>query len=364
MAIKSKKILLISSEFPPLPGGIGNHAYLLSKYLQKSNCEVAILTDYRSVNDDDSFDAKQDFNVVRIRRNFFTYLNRFKQAFILVKKNEVIIASGKFSLWIGAVLKLFFKRKKYIAVLHGSEIKAGNFYIQKLTKWSLVQYDELIAVSNFTKTYALTVNSNLKIEVINNGIEIDETIENSKSIEKVENINLVTVGNVTYRKGQQNLIKALPLLKKHFPNIHYHCIGIPTEKEAFSALAKDLTVQQNITFHGKLDDLDKHQLLKSATIFIMLSDIVKNDFEGFGIAILEANSFGLPAIGSNNSGIADAIKNNFSGILVNPHSPKEILDAVSSIMKSYDGFSKNAINWAQQFEWKNVVEKYVKVIEE
>ena len=359
MAIKSKRILLITSEFPPLPGGIGNHAFLLSKYLQKANYKVSVLTDHRSVKEDDNFDVKQEFNVARIKRNYFTYLNRFKRAFSSVKRNDVIISSGKFSLWIGAVLKLFFKQKKYVAVLHGSEIKAGNKIVQKLTKWSLSQFDNLIAVSNFTKEYALTVESSYKIDVINNGIEINSIVE--KRIPKRE-INLVTVGNVTYRKGQQNVIKALPLLKEHFPTIHYHCIGISTEQEAFSALAKNLNVEEEITFYGKLDDLDKNQLLKNATIFIMLSDIVKNDFEGFGIAILEANSFGLPAIGSNNSGISDAIKNNFSGKLVNPHNIEEILDAVKSILESYDSFSSNAINWAQQFKWENVIKKYKEII--
>lgn len=361
MAIKSKKILLITSEFPPLPGGIGNHAFLLSKYLEQSNYKVSVLTDYRSVSEDDSFDDKQELNIVRINRNLFTYLNRFIHAFSLVTKNDVVLSSGKFSLWIGAVLKFFFKRKKYIAVLHGSEIKAGNIIVQKLTKWSLSQYDNLIAVSNFTKEYALHVNPKIKIDVINNGIEISSTSQEKKYLSE---INLVTVGNVTYRKGQQNVIKALPLLKEHFPNIHYHCIGIPTEKEAFSALAKELKVENNVTFHGKLADFEKNILLEKATIFIMLSDIVKNDFEGFGIAILEANSFGLPSIGSNNSGIADAIKNNFSGVLVDPHNSKEILDAVVTIMESYDSFSKNAISWTQQFDWKNVIEKYVKILEQ
>lgn len=360
MAIKPKRILFITSEFPPLPGGIGNHAFLLSKYLQKSNYKVSVLADYRSVNEDDSFDLKQDFNIVRIKRNYFTYLNRFISAYTLVKINDVVISSGKFSLWIGAVLKLFFKKKKYIAVLHGSEIKAGNVIVQKFTKWSLSQYDTLIAVSNFTKEHALQVNPNLKIEVINNGIEINSITE-KRTISN--EINLVTVGNLTYRKGQQNVIKALPLLKEYFPNIHYHCIGIPTEKVAFSALAKELNVEHNVTFHGKLDDLTKSQILNKATTFIMLSDIVKNDFEGFGIAILEANNIGLPAIGSNNSGIADAISDGFSGILVNPHCSEEISNAVKTIKESYSKFSLNSICWAQKFEWKNVIEKYVKIIE-
>ncbi|MEZ4854630.1 glycosyltransferase family 4 protein [Flavobacterium sp.] len=361
MAIESKRILLVTSEFPPLPGGIGNHAFLLAKYLQKSNYEVSVLADYRSIKEDDGFDEAQFFKIIRVKRNFLTYINRFKKAFSLIKRNDVVISSGKFSLWLGAFLKLFFKNKKYIAVLHGSELKAGNHIVQKLTKWSLSKYDNLIAVSNFTKEYALQVNPNLKIDVINNGIEIN-TIAEKRTISN--EINLVTVGNVTYRKGQQNVIKALPLLKEYFPSIHYHCIGIPTEKSDFLELAKELNVEHNVTFHGKLEDDDKMQLLREGTIFIMLSDIVKNDFEGFGIAILEANSVGLPAIGSNNSGIVDAINNHFSGFLVNPHNKEEILKAVHSILNDYANFSENAISWAYQFDWKKVIEKYVKIIEQ
>ena len=360
MAIKSKRILLITSEFPPLPGGIGNHAFLLSKYLIKLEYNVSVLTDYRSLKEDNFFDANQNFKIVRVKRNIFTYLNRFLKSISLIKDSDIIIASGKFSLWLSAILSQIFKNKKYVAVLHGSEIKAGNKILQKFTKWSLTQFHDLIAVSNFTKEFALSVNPNLKITVINNGIEI-ESLTEEKSIPK--SLQLITVGNVTYRKGQQNVIKALPLLKEFYTDIHYHCIGIPTKKEDFLELAEQLNVQNLITFHGKLNNTEKHNLLKNASIFIMLSDKINNDFEGFGIAILEANAMGLPAIGSYNSGIADAIKNNFSGILVDPHKEDEILLAIQKIIKSYKNYSSNAKVWSLQFNWTNIIKQYVKRIE-
>lgn len=103
------KIVIITSEFPPLPGGIGNHAYMLAKYLQKENYEVSVLSDYRNVSKDNDFDKKQNFKIFRIKRNLITYVDRFFKAFLLMKKNEVIIASGKFSLWIIYFLKPFFK---------------------------------------------------------------------------------------------------------------------------------------------------------------------------------------------------------------------------------------------------------------
>ncbi|WP_348799499.1 glycosyltransferase family 4 protein [Flavobacterium adhaerens] len=355
-----QNILLITSEFPPLPGGIGNHAFFLAKYLQKNSFDVLVVSDFRDEKADAKFDEQQNFRIFRVKRNSFTQINRIKNCFSLAKENEIIICSGKFSLWTGAFLKSFFKSKKIIAVLHGSELKAGNSVLQKLTKYSLSKFDKLIAVSNFTKNYALQINPDLKIDVINNGIEINPKIEKP---EKPEQLNLVTVGNLTFRKGQQNMIKALPLLKETFPNIHYNSIGIPTEKEKFSKLAKSLNVLENVTFYGALSENEKNEILRKSTVFVMLSDIVKNDFEGFGIAILEANVLGIPAIGSQNSGIADAIQDGYSGKLVNPHSPEEIKLALEDIITNYEQYKLQAKEWSSQFDWSKVIQKYIAVLE-
>ncbi|WP_339887767.1 glycosyltransferase family 4 protein [uncultured Flavobacterium sp.] len=359
--MKQNNIGIFTSEFPPLPGGIGAHAYMLSKYLMLEGYEITILTDFRSEKEDIIFDAQQDFKIVRVKRGKLTYFNRILKGITIIRHNEIIIASGKFSLWLVGFLKLFFPQKKYISVLHGTELRAGNKIAQSFTKWSLKKFNNNIAVSNYTKNVAISLNPTLQIDVINNGIEVI-TISDIKTVNK-QVINLITVGNLTFRKGQQNVIKALPLLKNTFPLIHYHCIGISTEIESFVKLADTLQVKESITFYGPLSNEKKNKILESSTIFVMLSDIVKNDFEGFGIAILEANSFGIPAIGSENSGIADAIKNHYSGILVNPHQPELLQTAIFEIVQNYQDYSSNAISWASEFEWKTIIQKYINVIE-
>ena len=85
-----KRILVLSSEFPPLPGGIGNHAYFLSKYLKKNGFEVTVVSDHRSEIEDIEFDALQQFNIFRIKRNKWTYFNRIKKAFYLAKRNQIM----------------------------------------------------------------------------------------------------------------------------------------------------------------------------------------------------------------------------------------------------------------------------------
>lgn len=320
---------------------------------------MTVLTNNRNTSDDTSFDAQQQFKIIRIKRNALTYCNRIIKAFSAIKNQHTVIASGKFSLWLSGFLSLFFS-KNYIAILHGSELKAGGTLSQSFTKWSLKRFDKHIAVSHFTKSEALKIHPKLSIEVINNGIEFKKPTQLPP---KPERLNLITVGQVNTRKGQQNVIKALPLLKDVFPDIHYHCVGIPTMQPEFMHLAKQLNVYKNITFHGALSENKKNEWLQKSSHFMMLSEKVSNDFEGFGIAIIEANGFGLPAIGAVNSGIADAVKQDCSGKLVDPHNVQEIVAAVKEISENHTRYSRQAVEWAAGFDWNVIVSKYIDVIE-
>ncbi len=66
----SRKILLIVSEFPPGPGGIGNHAYNLAKYLNLNGCDVTVLTisDFAEEKEQKNFDSSQKFEIFRFKR--------------------------------------------------------------------------------------------------------------------------------------------------------------------------------------------------------------------------------------------------------------------------------------------------------
>src|SRR5207244_836706 len=112
------------------------------------------------------------------------------------------------------------------------------------------------------------------ISVINNGIDLEEfEIYNSVPISRLtgEPV-LVTVGSVTERKGQHNVIKALPLILKRYPKLRYHCIGLPVITKDLMVLAGKLEVSHAVTFHGVMERSQLFGALKSADIFIMLSD--------------------------------------------------------------------------------------------
>src|SRR5690606_10320707 len=358
------KTLILTSEFPPQPGGIGNHAYNLAEGLQANGFEVQLVCDTRSSNGEAEreFDKMLSFEVIRISRKkilLLSYLNRIKTAFKLTKNSELILCSGKFSLWLGAFLSFFFKRK-FIAIIHGSEVRLPNIVLRKLTDISLKRFDKIIAVSKYTKS--LVSHLSLKnVEVIPNGFQMG-----NETIPKINNNPvpvLITVGNVTARKGQHNVINALPVLLKKYPDLKYHIVGIPTEKERLGKLALDLKVEDAVIFHGKVSEEEKLELLKQSDIFVMLSEATKTgDVEGFGIAIVEANALGIPAIGAFGCGIEDAIKDGFSGKLINNKDPKQFREALKEILNNYETYSKNAKSWSNSFTWEKVIGSYLEVL--
>lgn len=359
----NKSILILTSEFPPQSGGIGNHAYNLAKGLQNNKYSVTVLSDIRSQDgkSEVEFDNNLGFKVVRIPRKkiiLFSYLSRMRTAFALSKSNDIILSSGKFSLWLSAFLSLFIKRN-FVAVVHGSEIELRNILLRKITNLSLKRFNKIIAVSNYTKSL---LPSNLKnVEVIFNGF--DMKMPNKFPSEKEPMPVIITVGNVTERKGQENVINAIPKLLKKYPDLKYHIVGKPTEKKKLKKLVLELGVEKSVIFDGEVSESTKIDLLKNADVFIMLSQKTKSgDVEGFGIAILEANMLGIPAIGAVNCGIEDAIKDGVSGKLIHNKDIFAFEEALEEILKNYDFYSEGAKKWASNFRWKRVIKKYLKAL--
>jgi phosphatidylinositol alpha-1,6-mannosyltransferase len=85
------------------------------------------------------------------------------------------------------------------------------------------------------------------------------------------------------------------------------------------------------------------------------------DTEGFGIAILEANYFGKPAIGAKGCGIDDAIKDGFNGRLVDGGKPEEVAEALKDIMENYTAYSARAKKWALRHDWKILIDQFISV---
>lgn len=360
------RYLIITSEFPPGPGGIGKHSYCLAKALVHNGITVDVVCnmDYVTNTEINSFikSLPNRLKIYRINRNgILTYVHRVKTIFRLYKKHQYdkVLVSGQFSLWIGAWLKKHFTNDtKVEAFIHGSELYLGGKIKHWLTHQSLKALDKLYPVSGYTAKQLAIVDGK-KVRIVPNGLDFAEWNATNKAFTLRWDgyPKLLTVGSISDRKGQQNVILALPQLLKSYPRIHYHIVGKTGDTTYLIALIKKLGVQKHVTIHGVFSETDLRSAYKSVDILCLLSEHTNDgDFEGFGISVLEANVMGLPAIGSKNSGIEDAIRHGYNGYLVDAHNTDDIKQAIDRILES-DRMNtrQQCISWANRFNWNSIV---------
>jgi len=362
------KLLLIASEFPPGPGGIGHHAYSLVQSLTRKGWELTVVSpaDYADPEQVRRFDQQADFTIIRYPTTVgIKYFGRLLLLHRLIRREKFnrIFLTGKFSLWVGLFIRFFFPDAETIAILHGSEINLPNPFLRWFTHRSIQAANSIVAVSAFTASLLPEwIRKKRVIDIIPNGIDFHvlSALESKVPIELGGWPRLLTIGHLSPRKGQHRVIKALPELIRKYPQIHYHMVGRSINQPQLEKLAKELGVSHHVSFHGVVAaHSDLASWYRAADIFMLLSENQPNgDVEGFGIVALEANVFGMPVIGAKYCGVEDAVDVAMSGFLVDGDDPVEIATAVEACIASMDDLQKESVEWARKHDWDQIVQNY------
>lgn len=342
------RLLLFASEFPPGPGGIGTHAHQLAKQLQKLDWDVLAVApqDYAAEAEVTSFNATQSYRICRLVRRGGrgrTSLHRFRMVWQTFRNfaPDVAMASGARAVWLMPILALRF-RLPWVAVGHGTEFGARGLLSRGVTRWAYQRAECLISVSHFTEQYIRRVGiTPPSSRVIPNGADDGRfrilphsSIENLRTtLPSGAGRVLVTVGHVTPRKGQETVIRALPRIVAACPDTHYFMIGLPAIKSQLQRLADELGVAEHVHFLGRLSGEQVVQWVNLCDVFVMTSTQTEDgDFEGYGIAVVEAALCGKPSVVSNDSGLVEAIVDGETGIAVPQGNPTATADAILSLI--------------------------------
>jgi phosphatidylinositol alpha-1,6-mannosyltransferase len=185
--------------------------------------------------------------------------------------------------------------------------------------------DLLIAISEKTKDIVLECGiSPKRIEVIHNGA--NEQIFKKLNSTLVQNFKIehgltgkkviFSSGALSDRKGQKIIVQSLPKVLEVLPEVVYVAVGLPNKKQELLELATELGVEKNVLFPGIVSNEELVLWLNACDLFTMTSVNVNGDYEGFGIAVLEAALCGKTSLVSDNGGLVEAVLNNETGIVV------------------------------------------------
>lgn len=142
------------------------------------------------------------------------------------------------------------------------------------------------------------------------------------------------IGRMEHRKGFDVLADAWPRVLDAFPKAVLHAVGedLPgprNEASYFQWSVRGLTrkQQEQIRYHGKVDNDYRNHLLSNASLVV-----VPSRYESFGLVILEAMARERPVIASAVGGMPEIIKDGVNGLLVQPEAAKELSQAIVSLL--------------------------------
>jgi phosphatidylinositol alpha-1,6-mannosyltransferase len=204
----------------------------------------------------------------------------------------------------------------------------------------------IIAVSNSTKELIQSVGvPEEKIEVIYNGVQNCMLTKETDTM-AVDNLRkeygirdedkvLLTVARVLPRKGQDTVIKALPTVLKEFPRLKYMIVGEGRYREKFSELALEIGVNDNVIFTGGVAHEETINFFDLADIFIMPNRYWNDKVEGHDKYISQIKEIdrSVPLIAGDHGGSREAVRDNVTGLLVDPQSVEEVAQAIITILK-------------------------------
>jgi phosphatidylinositol alpha-1,6-mannosyltransferase len=288
-------------------------------------------------------------------------------------KPDLIIGTGRHPTWFASVASKLL-RIPLLTIGHGTEFtQSTSKYDFRINKWAYGRSNLIISISEYTKEIILKSGIKIKnIVVIPNPAneEIFRKLEKS-IIEKfrldknIQNRKIIlTVGSLSERKGQRVIIESLPKIIETHPDIIYVAIGPPVLKDQFSEIANILGVSENVRFPGIVPEEELVQWINTCDFFMMTSVSNDGDYEGYGIAVIEAALCGKTSIVSDNGGLKEAVLNEETGLVIPENSVQittnsilELLNDKAKLVK----LSENAFLNARRYNtWNAIGQEYHK----
>ena len=352
------RVLIVSWEFPPLlVGGLGRHVAELAPELAKLGHEVRVLTRgsgsrpstelvagctvHRAAADGLDIDLGSE-SVLAWSQAFEHALVRAGLAMLADWQPQVIHAHD----WLVAQTAITLHQVSgapVVATMHATEHGRRQGWlaeplaraIHSVERWLCGQAGRVIVCSQFMadevrQLYGLPA---AKVAVIGNAVREPQTgageqpTPTDRPPECGGRPLIAFAGRLVHEKGVQELIKALPLLRKRFPDVHAVIAGTGGQLAEQRDRAERYGVAELISWPGFLDHDALHRLLAAADVVV-----VPSVYEPFGMIALEAQLAGTPVAATDTGGLTELVEHGVTGVRFASQDPSALADAVALLL--------------------------------
>ncbi|WP_374610535.1 glycosyltransferase family 4 protein, partial [Gordonia sp. (in: high G+C Gram-positive bacteria)] len=197
------------------------------------------------------------------------------------------------------------------------------------------------------------------ITVIHNGIDIRTWpfAERARTSGPAE---LLFAGRLEYEKGVQDLLAALPRIRRSHPGTTLTIAGDGTQRDWLMEQARKHRVGKAVRFVGPVDHTELVTLMHRCDAIVLPSR-----YEPFGIVALEAAATGVPLIVSTAGGLGEAVREPDTGLTFEPADVAGLAAAVRATLSDPGAAAQRALRararLTAEFSWAEVAERTASV---
>jgi glycogen(starch) synthase len=339
------RVLMVSWEYPPvMVGGLGRHVHALAEAQARAGHEVTVLTRHPGTPRVAHEEVAGGVRVVRVAEdptllNFADDLLAWTMALnhALTRAGLGACADRSFDVvhahdWLVAHAATTLRHHlgvPLVATLHATE--AGrhqgwlpgpvNRTIHSVEWWLTFEARRVVTCSAYmrwevTRLFELPAD---KVDVVPNGVDAARWQVGSDLV--------AYCGRLVHEKGVQDLLAAVPRLRRRHPGLRVVVAGTGPAEAALREQARSLRLGRSVTFAGFVPDAELAALVAAADCAV-----VPSRYEPFGMVALEAAAAGTPVVAADVGGLAEVVADGRLGVRFPAGDPVALAGAVSRLL--------------------------------
>ncbi|GIJ25400.1 glycosyl transferase family 1 [Micromonospora qiuiae] len=358
------RTLLVTNDFPPRPGGIQSFVHNLA-VRQPAGSVVVYASSWHGA---DKFDADQPFEVVRERTRML-----LPTPLVARRAARLARAYDCDAVWFGAaaplgLLATGLRRRagirRVVALTHGHEVGWAALPVARAALQRIGRGTDVVTyLGEYTRTrLARALDGVTELHRLAPGVDTDlyhpgvDGAAVRRRLGLADRPVVVCVSRLVPRKGQDMLIRAMPLIRRRVPDAALLVVGGGPYRATLARLARQVGVERDVVFTGSVPSAELPAHYAAGDVYAMPCRTRNRglDVEGLGIVYLEASSTGLPVVAGDSGGAPDAVREGETGYVVDGRDLGQLADRVATLLADRDlarQFGAAGRAWVER-EWR------------
>jgi phosphatidylinositol alpha-1,6-mannosyltransferase len=367
------RTLVVTNDFPPRVGGI--ESFVLAMVRRMPAGSVVVHTARQP--QDAAFDATLPFPVIRDPSRLL-----LPTPAITTRSVRIARDMGCESVWFGAAAPLGLMApalrrragvRRTVATTHGHEVWWARTPGTRRALRRIGECNDVLTyLGDFTRgriSRALSDAAAARMVQLTPGVDTEAFRPDVDGTEVRRRYGLdgrpvvVCVSRLVERKGQDTLVRALPLVRERVPGAALLLVGDGPARGSLASLAGRLGVEADVVLAGAHPWTDLPPFFAAGDVFAMPTRTRRAgwEVEGLGIVYLEASASGLPVVGGRSGGAPDAVRDGETGFVVDGRSTQQVAARITQLLLDQDLSARLGAagrEWVEQrWRWELVVSR-------